>query len=130
EPFLCRAAYRTRTRRSSVYHLRKISCSTSNQSSKLTIMKQLFDDLSLEVSRFTTRRYSTSFSLGIYFLSPAIRNSIYSIYGFVRVADEIVDSFEGYDKKELLTKFRTETYEAIDRGISTNPILNSFQAAD
>lgn len=92
-------------------------------------MKQLFDDLSLEVSKITTRRYSTSFSLGIYFLSPAIRNSIYSIYGFVRVADEIVDSFEGYDKKELLTKFRTETYEAIDRGISTNPILNSFQAA-
>src|SRR5690606_40741809 len=93
-----------RTRRSSVYHLRKISCSTSNQSTKLTIMKQLFDDLSLEVSKITTRRYSTSFSLVIYFLSPAIRNSFYSFYGFVWVSDEIVDSFEGYDKKALLTK--------------------------
>ena len=92
-------------------------------------MKQLFDDLSLEVSKMTTRRYSTSFSLGIYFLSPAIRNSIYSVYGFVRVADEIVDSFEGFDKRGLLAKFREETYEAIGSRISTNPILNSFQSA-
>lgn len=90
-------------------------------------MKQLFDDLSLEVSKITTRKYSTSFSLGIYFLSPAIRDSIYSIYGFVRVADEIVDSFEGYNKRGLLAKFRAETYEAIAAGISTNPILHSFQ---
>lgn len=92
-------------------------------------MKQLFDDLSLDVSRMTTRRYSTSFSLGIYFLSPAIRNSIYAIYGFVRVADEIVDSFDGFDRRKLLTRFRTETWDAIDQGISTNPILNSFQRA-
>ena len=92
-------------------------------------MKQLFDDLSLDVSKLTTRRYSTSFSLGIYFLSPAIRDSIYSIYGFVRVADEIVDSFEGFNRKQLLTKFRAETWDAIDQCISTNPILNSFQRA-
>ncbi len=92
-------------------------------------MKQLFDDLSLDVSKMTTRRYSTSFSLGIYFLSPAIRDSIYSIYGFVRVADEIVDSFEGFNRKQLLTKFRAETWDAIDQCISTNPILNSFQRA-
>lgn len=90
-------------------------------------MKKLFDDLSVEVSKMTTRKYSTSFSLGIYFLSPTIRNSIYSIYGFVRVADEIVDSFDGFDRKMLLTKFRTETFESIDYGISTNPILHSFQ---
>lgn len=90
-------------------------------------MKQLFDDLSVDVSKMTTRKYSTSFSLGIYFLSPAIRDSIYSIYGFVRVADEIVDSFDGYDKRRLLEKFRIEMYESIEEGISTNPILNSFQ---
>jgi phytoene synthase len=92
-------------------------------------MKQLFDDLSLDVSRMTTRRYSTSFSLGIYFLSPSIRNSIYAIYGFVRVADEIVDSFDGFNRRQLLAKFRAETWEAIDQCISTNPILNSFQRA-
>lgn len=92
-------------------------------------MKQLFDDLSLEVSKLTTRSYSTSFSLGIYFLSNRIRPAIYSIYGFVRVADEIVDSFEGYDKNYLLAKFREDTYEAIETRISVNPILNSFQQA-
>jgi phytoene/squalene synthetase len=90
-------------------------------------MKQLFDDLSLEVSKLTTKSYSTSFSLGIYFLSNRIRPAIYSIYGFVRVADEIVDSFEGYDKKYLLAKFREDSYEAIKTRISVNPILNSFQ---
>lgn len=90
-------------------------------------MKQLFDELSVEVSKMTTKKYSTSFSLGIYFLSPSIRDSIYSIYGFVRFADEIVDSFEGYHRQELLRKFRADTYEAIDAGISLNPILNTFQ---
>ena len=90
-------------------------------------MKQLFDDLSVDVSKMTTRKYSTSFSLGIYYLSPTIRNSIYSIYGFVRIADEIVDSFEGFDKKRLLERFRADTYDSIEEGISTNPILNSFQ---
>ncbi len=90
-------------------------------------MKKIYDDLSVEVSKITTQRYSTSFSLGIYFLSPSIRNSIYSIYGFVRIADEIVDSFEGFDKRTLLEKFRIETNDAIAGRISTNPILNSFQ---
>lgn len=92
-------------------------------------MKLLFDHLSLEVSKLTTRTYSTSFSLGIYFLNNRLRSAVYSIYGFVRVADEIVDSFEGYDKKHLLEKFRQETYEAIQSRISVNPILNSFQQA-
>jgi phytoene/squalene synthetase len=90
-------------------------------------MKSLFDDVSLQCSKLTTRAYSTSFSLGIYFLKKNLRNPIYTIYGFVRFADEIVDSFEGYDKKYLLEKFKKETYEAIENKISLNPILNSFQ---
>lgn len=92
-------------------------------------MKLLYDNLSVEVSKMTTRTYSTSFSLGIYFLSSKIRNSIYSIYGFVRLADEIVDSFDGFDKKFLLERFKNETYEAIENKLSLNPILNSFQQA-
>lgn len=90
-------------------------------------MKQLFDDVSVEMSKLTTRRYSTSFSLGIYFLSPTLRNSIYSIYGFVRVADEIVDSFNDFNRAKLLAQFSQQTFEAIEDGVSTNPILNSFQ---
>lgn len=92
-------------------------------------MKQLFDKLSMDVSRMTTQAYSTSFSLGIHFLHHRIRPAIYAIYGFVRVADEIVDSFEGYDQKYLLEKFRRDTYEALESRISVNPILNSFQEA-
>jgi phytoene/squalene synthetase len=90
-------------------------------------MKVLFDNLSVEISKITTKTYSTSFSMGIYCLHQSLRNDIYSIYGFVRLADEIVDSFEGFDKKILLAKFKAETYEAIDKRISLNPILNSFQ---
>ncbi len=90
-------------------------------------MKSLFDEVSAKCSKLTTTSYSTSFSLGIYFLNHRLRNPIYAIYGFVRFADEIVDSFEGYDKKYLLEKFKTDTYEAIYKGISLNPILNSFQ---
>lgn len=90
-------------------------------------MKLRFDKLSVDISKMTTRTYSTSFSLGIYFLNKRLRDAIYSIYGFVRVADEIVDSFEGFDKKALLVKFRQETYEAIENRISVNPILNAFQ---
>lgn len=92
-------------------------------------MKALYDNLSVEISKMTTRTYSTSFSLGIYFLNKRLRNPIYSIYGFVRLADEIVDSFEGFDKKYLLSKFKQETYEALESGISVNPILNSFLQA-
>ena len=91
-------------------------------------MKQLFDNLSFEVSRATTKQYSTSFSLGILALSPKIRPAIYAIYGFVRLADEIVDSFHEYNKTELLDRFVLQTNEALNEGISLNPILNSFQA--
>lgn len=90
-------------------------------------MKALFDEVSMMCSKLTTKRYSTSFSLGILFLKNPIRNPIYAIYGFVRFADEIVDSFDGYDKKYLLEKFRSDLYEALEHRISLNPILNSFQ---
>lgn len=90
-------------------------------------MKARFDTLSATCSRETTRLYSTSFSLGIYFLGREIREPIYAIYGFVRLADEIVDSFHDYDKKALLAEFREDCFRAISRGISVNPVLNSFQ---
>ena len=90
-------------------------------------MKQLFDDVSQEMSQLTTKRYSTSFSLGIRFLHKDLHKPIYSIYGFVRFADEIVDSFHGFDKETLLAEFKAETYKSIAQGISLNPILNSFQ---
>ena len=90
-------------------------------------MKQLFDDVSFKCSKLVTKNYSTSFSLAVYMLSPSIRDAIYSIYGFVRFADEIVDSFHGFDKESLITEFEDEYYKATERGISLNPILNSFQ---
>jgi len=92
-------------------------------------MKYLFDNLSMQVSKMTTKAYSTNFSMGIHFLNKRLRNAVYSVYGFVRLADEIVDSFEGYDKKYLLAKFKGETFWAIENRISVNPILNSFQRA-
>lgn len=90
-------------------------------------MKKIFDTISVKSSKLATRAYSTSFSMGIYFLNKGLHNPIYSIYGFVRFADEIVDSFEGYDKRYLLNKFKNDTYEAIEQKISLNPILNAFQ---
>lgn len=90
-------------------------------------MKKLFDELSFKVSRAVTEKYSTSFSLGILALKPSIRPAIYAIYGYVRLADEIVDSFHDYDKQLLLTRFKTETWNAIAEGISLNPVLQSFQ---
>ena len=90
-------------------------------------MKEIFDQLSANCSRLTTKLYSTSFSYGIYFLGKELRQPIHSIYGFVRLADEIVDSFHHYDKNFLLEKFKEDTFEAINLGISLNPILNSFQ---
>ncbi len=92
-------------------------------------MKKLFDELSQEVSKATTQKYSTSFSLGILALHPSIRPAIYAIYGYVRLADEIVDSFHEYDKEKLLRCFKEQTILALDEGISLNPILNSFQHA-
>lgn len=92
-------------------------------------MKKAFDSLSHEMSSLTTRKYSTSFSKGITFLHRELHRPVYAIYGFVRFADEIVDSFHGFDKAALLADFKKETFKAIDRRISLNPILNSFQWA-
>ncbi|MFB9077064.1 phytoene/squalene synthase family protein [Flavobacterium procerum] len=90
-------------------------------------MKSLFDAVSFKCSKLITQSYSTSFSLAVKMLSPSIREGIYSIYGFVRLADEIVDSFHDYEKEYLLDDFETEYYKAVQLGISLNPILNSFQ---
>lgn len=90
-------------------------------------MKALYDNVSIATSKITTKTYSTSFSLGITFLNKEIQNPIYAIYGFVRVADEIVDTFHEFDKRQLLDDFRKDTFKAIEQGISTNPILESFQ---
>lgn len=90
-------------------------------------MKELFDTNSFEISRLVTRRYSTSFSWGIRLFHPSIRNAIYAIYGFVRYADEIVDSFTTFDRAVLMDEFIRDYNLAIERKISLNPILNSFQ---
>ncbi len=90
-------------------------------------MKLLFDDLSAECSKNTTLKYSTSFSLGIKMLDKSIHRPIYGIYGFVRFADEIVDSFHDFNKTDLLQNFREDTFKAIKDKISLNPILNEFQ---
>ncbi|MBA6157244.1 phytoene/squalene synthase family protein [Tenacibaculum sp. S7007] len=89
-------------------------------------MKQLFDEVSCACSKLVTQKYSTSFSLATKMLSPKIRSAIYNIYGFVRFADEIVDSFHEYDKETLLKRFETDYYLSKEEGISLNPILNSF----
>ncbi|CAM3986206.1 MULTISPECIES: phytoene/squalene synthase family protein [Flavobacterium] len=90
-------------------------------------MKTLFDEASKECSKIITKKYSTSFSLAIKMLSPEIQDEIYAIYGFVRCADEIVDSFEGYEQEILLDEFEAEYQKALDRKISLNPVLNAFQ---
>lgn len=91
-------------------------------------MKKLFDELSEECSCNTTKKYSTSFSMATRILDKSIRGPIYNIYGFVRLADEIVDSFHEFNQESLLDRFETETWLAIEEGISLNPILNSFQS--
>jgi phytoene/squalene synthetase len=89
----------------------------------------LYESISLKCSREVTSGYSTSFSLGIKMLAPRHRNAVYAIYGFVRLADEIVDTFFGQRQREMLDRFRNETTESIADRISTNPVLNSFQWA-
>ena len=89
--------------------------------------KEIFDNVSIKCSRLTTKAYSTSFSIGIRCLGKELRDPIYAIYGFVRFADEIVDTFHDFKKPELLLSFKEETYKAIEDKISLNPILNSFQ---
>lgn len=90
-------------------------------------MKELYDKVSQACSELTTKSYSSSFSIGVKCLHKNLRWAIYSIYGFVRFADEIVDTFHDYDKQVLFQEFKIDTWNAIDRKISLNPILNSFQ---
>ena len=90
-------------------------------------MKTLFDNYCIDASRMVTKQYSTSFYAGVKALDKDIRADIHNIYGFVRFADEIVDSFHDYSKAELLQEFKEDTFKSIERGISLNPILNSFQ---
>ena len=88
---------------------------------------QQYNDLCLELSSIITQRYSTSFTKGIQTLHKRFHLPIYAIYGFVRVADEIVDTFHGFNKQQLLDDFKKDTWDAIRNGISTNPVLQAFQ---
>lgn len=90
-------------------------------------MKKIFDSISKDLSKVVTEKYSTSFSIATKLIDNSIRQDIYNVYGFVRIADEIVDSFHQYPKKEILDSLEEEVYIAINRKISINPILNSFQ---
>jgi len=90
-------------------------------------MRSYFEDISIKSSIMTTKKYSTSFSLGIQLLGSSIRKPVYAIYGFVRFADEIVDTFNDQNQIEIFNEFRRDTYKALERGFSMNPILNSFQ---
>ncbi len=87
----------------------------------------LYDINALQISRLSTRNYSTSFTLGVVTLQRSFRMPVYAIYGFVRFADEIVDTFHQHNQRKLLNDFRADTMEAIEERISTNPILHSFQ---
>jgi len=90
-------------------------------------MRKLFDEVSERSSKVTTQSYSTSFTLGIKLLNKKFHQPVYNIYGFVRFADEIVDTFLEQDQQTLLDEFKQATHKAIERGISLNPILNAFQ---
>lgn len=90
-------------------------------------MIQLYNNISHEINRLITGSYSTSFSRAVSFLDKEIREAIYSIYGFVRLADEIVDSFHDFDKFSLIQEFEDDFYKSMRNGISINPVLNSFQ---
>jgi len=89
-------------------------------------MVRLFNEISFRTGRLVTQTYSTSFSTAVLQLDREVRKGIYSIYGFVRLADEIVDSFLDFDKAHLLTKFEDDYYDAAAKGISLNPVLNAF----
>ena len=89
-------------------------------------MKELFDKISDSTSVVITKKYSTSFSIAVRLLAPTIRQAVYNVYGFVRIADEIVDSFEGYEQELLLNRFEDEYHFAEKHGISSNPVINAF----
>lgn len=90
-------------------------------------MSKLYDFTAEQASKLLTESYSTSFTMGIKTLHKSLQQPVFNIYGFVRVADEIVDTFHNHNQRELLDEFKVQTYQAIERGISTNAILHSFQ---
>jgi len=90
-------------------------------------MKAIFDTVSYHCSKIVTQQYSTSFALATRMLAPSIRKDIYNIYGFVRFADEIVDTFHDYDRRDLFDRFERELNQSLEQRISLNPILNAFQ---
>ncbi|MBP1666367.1 MAG: phytoene synthase [Bacteroidetes bacterium] len=90
-------------------------------------MIQLYNDVSFETSRLITKSYSTSFSRAVSLLSSEMREAVFSIYGFVRIADEVVDTFHDHDKETLLNEFERDLYDALKHNISLNPVLHSFQ---
>lgn len=91
------------------------------------MQRQLFNDVSINCSKLVTNAYSTSFSMAVKTLAPSIRDGIYSIYGFVRFADEIVDTFHEHDKEKLIEEFERDFYIGLSEGVSLNPIINAFQ---
>lgn len=93
----------------------------------IRIMKQLYDEISNRTSSIITKKYSTSFSMAVRLLDKSIRQDVYNIYGFVRVADEIVDSFDGYPQEDILNRFEEELWLSLKIGISANPVINAFQ---
>src|SRR3954452_21035659 len=108
--------------------MKTIKRGKNKQAIKIFLMMQLFTKVSGQCSKITTKSYSTSFSSAIKLLHKDLQQHIYNIYGFVRFADEIVDTFHEYDKITLLSEFKQTTFDAIARKISLNPILNSFQS--
>lgn len=90
-------------------------------------MDKLYNEVCFSTNRLITNRYSTSFAIGVRCLDGKIRNAIFGVYGFVRVADEIVDTFHHCDKRSLLEEFESEYYLALKRGVSTNPVIHAFQ---
>lgn len=89
-------------------------------------MDPLYDKVCFAVNRLVTRHYSTSFSIGVRCLGHEIRDAVYGVYGFVRMADEIVDTFLDQDREELLDRFEADYYRALERGVSTNPVIHAF----
>ena len=90
------------------------------------IMKQLYDEISNQTASIITKKYSTSFSMAVKLLDSSIRQDVYNIYGFVRVADEIVDSFDGYPQEDVLNRFEEELWVSLKIGISANPVIHAF----
>ena len=90
-------------------------------------MKQLYDEISNQTASLITKKYSTSFSLAVSLLDRSIRQDVYNIYGFVRVADEIVDSFDGYPQEDVFDRFEEEFWISLKIGISANPVIHAFQ---